>query len=727
MSTNNKTSVLVESQLPEFLNEEGPRFQSFVRAYYEWLETNNQITERAKNLLNYQDLENTTEEFLEFFRREILSSFPKSILADKKLVYKRIIDLYNSKGSEQSFKLLFKLLYNEDIELYYPRVDILRASDGRWRQETVIRVSIPFAGDLNQFAGSEIEGQTSKAKAIVSRVTQTFETGVIVYELLLEKIRGTFVDNEQVRDSANNSGFIIASTGPLSRVSVIFGGSGHQIGDGVNFVSSSGASANGIVTSTIDDAINVSIVDGGSGYAINTPLTFTGGFGSGASWYVSAISNTETLSTFNDVISSVSNVILSTGSTFVSLGANTSSVSANLASANISSVLSSALGTSNVVVGTIAAVLPTTRGNYTTLPSVTARYNPIANQNLDDGSGGIKGFNASLAASKFAGSIQSVSINNPGTGYNRIDLVNIVNITRTALNATGSPFPTGVVNYPGAYFDTKGFLSWNNKLQDNYFYQDFSYVVKSRKSFNVYKQLMEDVIHPAGYKPFGEISYTANASFNITMDAYVDLSIENIQSITSTLAFGNTTFVLYVDPSSTTLTNTFGVPQLNFVIDVNSVSPTTTFGIADNNFTLDVPSIQPTVVFGLPDFTYIEPVSIESTVTIGIPDVYYQGDGTISNFLVNNIGDLSNTQIQEYDSFTINTIPGNRIFDGVGTNFTSQLYGGLVILVTDPISMEELTLTVAYIDDANTMAITSNATFSNGSLAFFNNVNYLIN
>ena len=72
MATDNKTSVLVESLLPDFLQDEGPKFQAFVKAYYEWMETTGQMTDRSKNLLNYQDIDETASEFLDYFRREII-------------------------------------------------------------------------------------------------------------------------------------------------------------------------------------------------------------------------------------------------------------------------------------------------------------------------------------------------------------------------------------------------------------------------------------------------------------------------------------------------------------------------------------------------------------------------------------------------------------------------------------------------------------------------------
>ena len=104
MATNSKNSVLVDELLPEFLDTEGPKFQAFMRAYYEWLETANQITDRSKNLLNYSDVDNTDEEFIKYFQREVMADFPENILANKALLITRIKDLYRSKGSEQSYK-----------------------------------------------------------------------------------------------------------------------------------------------------------------------------------------------------------------------------------------------------------------------------------------------------------------------------------------------------------------------------------------------------------------------------------------------------------------------------------------------------------------------------------------------------------------------------------------------------------------------------------------------
>ena len=276
MATDKKTSVLVKSSLPEFLDTEGPKFQAFIRAYYEWMETSNQVTDRAKNLLNYADIDQTQSEFIDWFRREILADFPKSVLADKALLYQRIVDLYKSKGSENAYKLLFRILYNEEIEFYYPGQDLLKVSDGRWTKETSVRLAAPFVGNLEDMGGENIVGVTSGATAKVRRVSSTLETGINVFELFLSSVSGTFKDNEIVKNTANTlSGLVISSTGPLQGIIIQYGGAQHTNGDRVSLTSASGSGASGIVTGTTGQSIAPLIVNGGSGYRVGDSTSIT--------------------------------------------------------------------------------------------------------------------------------------------------------------------------------------------------------------------------------------------------------------------------------------------------------------------------------------------------------------------------------------------------------------------------------------------------------------------
>ena len=671
MSTSKKTSVLVDSLLPDFLETEGPNFQAFIRAYYEWLETTNQVTDRSKNLLNYQDIDRTDDEFLDYFKNEIFSTLPKNILSDKRLTYKYVQDLYKSKGTEQAYKLLFRLLYDEEIEFYYPGDDILRASDGRWVKETTIRLSSPFVGNLENIAGKNITGVTSGATAKVNRVVSTTETGIPVFELFLTNVVGSFINDEKVRDSNNEiSGFIISAVGPLTDINVTLGGYGHSLGDSVSFLSASGTNANGIITKTSDTSLGINIVDGGSGYVVGNELTISGGSGTGASAIVTAVSNTEVIAVYTDTISSVQNVPLNTGPTFVSSGANTASVSPELAAANVSSTLLSSLGTSNTTTGTISSLDVIPGSEYTTLPTITARNESVAVLNISDGSGGIKGFNAVLSPFNQAGSIEEVSISNPGTGYNRIDSITINNLTSSNTgSAVGNPVITGIIEYPGAYRDTKGFLSWNNRLQDNYFYQDFSYVVRSTQSFNKYKKLAYDITHPAGTKLFGEVRIEANLDLQTTVDSEVTLRPWDIlvPDIFIPTVVSPTSDAYFTDGDDGAIDN---LPEVEIPLDVSIADVSNYDLLVGDGFELEksviiaaaIPTVEPYVielaidvniptstVFGVPNITSIitiPSIEFDTTITYADTTISLFANTIISTLSANTLLQTNNTRVQ---------------------------------------------------------------------------------
>jgi len=96
IDNNQKTSNLVLSQLPEYIrdNPEYANFNLFLKAYYEWMEQTGKVTERTKNLLSYKDIDETTDEFLDYFTNDFLPYFPKDSLLSKQEAVKVARQLY---------------------------------------------------------------------------------------------------------------------------------------------------------------------------------------------------------------------------------------------------------------------------------------------------------------------------------------------------------------------------------------------------------------------------------------------------------------------------------------------------------------------------------------------------------------------------------------------------------------------------------------------------------
>lgn len=164
MTTGILTKHLVEQQIPYHVREANPLFTRFLEYYYEFQQQSN-IAAIIQDIKQYNDIDEVEEQFLLNFFEEF-KSIPYTVVADKRLVAKHVYDLYKSKGSEQSLKLLFRIVYGEEIDVYYPQEDILRASDGRWIQDSTITV---------RTVSGTIKSTSNKIELITSQGTYRFE------------------------------------------------------------------------------------------------------------------------------------------------------------------------------------------------------------------------------------------------------------------------------------------------------------------------------------------------------------------------------------------------------------------------------------------------------------------------------------------------------------------------------------------------------------------------
>ena len=144
---------VVKRQLPEFIREDYPTFVAFVEAYYEFLQN------QGVDLTQFRDIDKTLESFIDQFKKELAYNLP-IVVEDERFLLSHIKDQYLAKGSEASYKLLFKLLYGKNVELLYPGQQMLIPSDGRWNQEISIFAQVDF-GDPDDIVGKLVDIQTA--------------------------------------------------------------------------------------------------------------------------------------------------------------------------------------------------------------------------------------------------------------------------------------------------------------------------------------------------------------------------------------------------------------------------------------------------------------------------------------------------------------------------------------------------------------------------------------
>lgn len=75
----------------------------------------------------------------------------------------------------------------------------------------------------------------------------------------------------------------------------------------------------------------------------------------------------------------------------------------------------------------------------------------------------------------------------------------------------------------GYYTTTRGFLDSDKKLHDNDYYQEYSYEVQSRVPFDKYIDVLKQITHVAGTKPFGKVVVSTEANTSMTLINSIDI------------------------------------------------------------------------------------------------------------------------------------------------------------------------------------------------------------
>lgn len=293
-----KTSRFVESQLPSFLIDMESMIVPFLKAYYEWMERENGVTYDVRRLLDIQDIDKTTDEFIQFFMEEFLPGFPQNILSDKRLLLKHAREFYSSKGSENSFKFLFKILYNEDVEISYPKEDIFRSSDAVWVVDNVLKVSA-IDPMLSEVQGRRIYGTESNASAVVDRITFSISGSSEYASLYVSDISGEFLVDEAIVTRDNLQNLVMRCLGQIGGVSIVSPGTGYTTGDIIPLSDSGDGNDFSAIISTVGingDIKKVSLVDSGVFYFSNPPvadLTSLSGSGAEISFNIKSLVRSE--------------------------------------------------------------------------------------------------------------------------------------------------------------------------------------------------------------------------------------------------------------------------------------------------------------------------------------------------------------------------------------------------------------------------------------------------
>ena len=253
-------SPFIEEQFPSFMRRDYRKLVLFIKAYYEWTEQRGNPGFVLSRLDTIYDIDRSLDEFYSHFKATYLDGFPESFATNtsgnrpnKNTLLKHIRDFYGNKGTENAYKFLFRVLYDSDIEFYYPKEDILKTSDGRWVENISIKTTSTSGSVLFSAKGTTVYqyiGTALVASADVDNVVQYNQNGYEITEFFLKNLVGTFTNSNPVTFVINSQSYIENLYSVLSEFFIQTPGKNFRVGDEVLITDTKGTGFSAFIEQT---------------------------------------------------------------------------------------------------------------------------------------------------------------------------------------------------------------------------------------------------------------------------------------------------------------------------------------------------------------------------------------------------------------------------------------------------------------------------------------------
>jgi hypothetical protein len=264
---------VVLNQFPEFTREDYPGFIKFIELYYKHL-NENQISGIGENFDELQDIDTTLDKFIDALWKQFGINVPRTSIPNDRYFLKHIKEFYSTKGSEESFRMLFRHLYDTEIDFTYPKEQILIASDGKWVQDISVLVNVTSGNIFDVIDQTTLISTNSQIFPVVANRVRLLEDGH--YEIFLDKFQRDLISIGSIL-SMNDVNATVVET--VSDIKVYKPGIGFYVGQLFTIPSFNGTNARIKVTKVgpNGELIHVQLIDFGNGYNTDFYTTVVSG------------------------------------------------------------------------------------------------------------------------------------------------------------------------------------------------------------------------------------------------------------------------------------------------------------------------------------------------------------------------------------------------------------------------------------------------------------------
>jgi hypothetical protein len=268
----------IDSRIPDFIKSEYPAAHKLIIDFYKWLEEDGNFIRVLSEFKAGQEVNNQIDPYIDYIMSELGWAINRPLTISKSALVSSLRDFYLSRGSENSFKYLFKVLFGEEASISYPRERLFTLSNANYSTDHWILTTATNLGTsiFNEIIGSDslsamITGQKSKTSLPIERVTPIIYDGEQYLKILVDETNLDFKPNETVIIS-NGEYSVFETIFACTRLTIKTPGNSYKPGD---VISIHGASIKGFaeVKDTYGGSIShITIVNPGTGYAVGDQI-----------------------------------------------------------------------------------------------------------------------------------------------------------------------------------------------------------------------------------------------------------------------------------------------------------------------------------------------------------------------------------------------------------------------------------------------------------------------
>lgn len=277
----NFISPIISERKPEFLKREYRNFSRFIDNFYSFLESEGNPLDILENFYERCEPNNEFEGYIDKILKECGFDIQKELTITKKELILHLRDFYLSRGSEDSFKFLFKIIYGCDITIDYPRKRMLIPSQASYSGRYFIFTTTQNVGTsafetilgLSDSYDLILKGISSKTECSVESISIVHSKDLTYLKIQIDESYRVFQKGEGIEIISQSTGIkIIENFVDNLGISIINPGKGYKIGDKI-IIDNAQILGNARVKTLKEGSISdIQIDNGGNGYSVGDQI-----------------------------------------------------------------------------------------------------------------------------------------------------------------------------------------------------------------------------------------------------------------------------------------------------------------------------------------------------------------------------------------------------------------------------------------------------------------------